>query len=166
MPLEERQEHPRWGAGDKSIPEFAEDDLCDPLAVDVYCLGHMIQCEFLGGDEFTKPMKGFGFMRRLVGDMCKETPKERPTMDEVMDRSEEICVRLSDWKLRSRVARKRELWIVTFLQSFRHRHTQIKLARRETAAIPNWPPELASCRPRLLDRIFPWRRTPIPVPIK
>lgn len=111
-------------------------------------------------------MKGFGFMRRLVGDMCKENPKERPMMDQVMDRFEKICVRLSDWKLRSRVARKRELWIVTFLQSFRHRHTQIKLARRETAAIPNWPPELASCRPRLLDRIFPWRRTPIPVPIK
>lgn len=47
VPLEERLEHPRWGAGDKSIPEFAKDDLCDPFAVDVYCLGHMIQCQFL-----------------------------------------------------------------------------------------------------------------------
>lgn len=47
VPLEERLERPRWGAGDWSIPEFAKDDLCDPFAVDVYCLGHMIQCQFL-----------------------------------------------------------------------------------------------------------------------
>ena len=99
-------------------------------------------------------------MRRLVGDMCKENPKERPTMDEVMDRFEDVCVRLSDWKLRSRVASRRELWIVTFLRSFRHRHAQFNLARRGTAAIPNWPPELASRRPRILDRILPLRRTP------
>jgi hypothetical protein len=99
-------------------------------------------------------------MRRLVDDMCKENPKERPAMDEVRQRFEDICVCLSDWKLRSHVANKGELWIVTFLRSFGHRRTQINLARRGAPPIPNWPPELASRPPRVFDRIFPWRCIP------
>ena len=47
VPPEERLVRPRWGAGDKSIPEFAKDELCDPFAVDVYCVGNMIRCYFL-----------------------------------------------------------------------------------------------------------------------
>ena len=46
-PPEERLEPPGWGAGDSTIPEFKKDELCDPFAVDVYCIGHLIQSHFL-----------------------------------------------------------------------------------------------------------------------
>ena len=46
-PPEERLEPPGWGAGDGTIPEFKKDELCDPFAVDVYCIGHLIQSIFL-----------------------------------------------------------------------------------------------------------------------
>lgn len=153
MPPEERLERPRWGAGDRTIPEFKKDDLCDPFAVDVYCIGHLIQSHFLDGDEYSTPKKGFEFMRHIVSDMCKENPKERPNMDEVMERFDNICVRLSDWKLRSRVASKREGWIVTLFRSFGHRCMQINLARQGIPAIPNWL--VNRRRPGILGRIFP-----------
>ena len=98
-------------------------------------------------------------MRRLVKDMCKENPKDRPTMDEVMERFEHICARLSDRKLRSRVASKKELWIVTLFRSYPHRRAQNELARQGIAAIPNCPPELARRPPSIFRRIFS-RRTP------
>lgn len=95
-------------------------------------------------------------MRHLVSDMCKENPKERLNIDEVMERFDNICVRLSDWKLRSRVASKRERWIITLFRSFRHRCMQINLARQGTPAIPNWPSDLVNRRrPGILGRIFP-----------
>ena len=46
-PPEERLEPPGWGAGDGTIPEFKKDELSDPFAVDVYCIGHLIQSHFL-----------------------------------------------------------------------------------------------------------------------
>lgn len=47
VPPEERLERPKWGAGDRTIPEFKKDELCDPFAVDVYCIGHLILSHFL-----------------------------------------------------------------------------------------------------------------------
>lgn len=159
VPPEERLEPPGWGAGDWTIPEFKKDELCDPFAVDVYCIGHLIQSIFLDGDEHSNPKKGLDFMRRLVKDMCKENPKDRPTMDQVMERFEHICVRLSDRKLRSRVASKKELWIVTLFRSHHHRRTQNELARQGISAIPNCPPELARRPPGIFRRMFS-RMTP------
>ncbi|KIK01660.1 hypothetical protein K443DRAFT_122275 [Laccaria amethystina LaAM-08-1] len=113
------------------------------------------------GDDIWKPKKGFSFLRRLIQDMCKENLKDRPTINEVVERFESICALLSDWKLRSPVVSKMELWFVTLFWSYRHRRTQIGLARQGVvAAIPNWSPERANHRPGILRRIFKKHTSP------
>ena len=99
-------------------------------------------------------------MRRLIQDMCNENPKDRPTIDEVVEHFESICALLSDWKLRSPVVSKKELWFVTLLRSYRHRRTQIGLARQGVAAIPNWSPQRANHPPGILGRLFKKRTSP------
>jgi hypothetical protein len=55
---------------------------------------------------------GFDFIEPLIADMVQEDPTKRPTMDEVVTRFSEIKNKLSTWKLRSRIARKNEIWPV------------------------------------------------------
>jgi hypothetical protein len=75
-------------------------------------------------------------MEPLVTDMVQTDPTKRPTMDEVVTRVSEIRSKLSTWKLRSRMARKNELWPVTAWRSVRHWYWTVGYVLGRKAAIP------------------------------
>ncbi len=110
-----------YRGGDKSAPELQERVTpCNPFPTDVYYLGNLYAgpkiCSFLRtsrADRCIQKCKGFEFMEALVTDMVQDDPTKRPTMDKVVARFSEIRGKLNSWKLRSRIARKNELWPVT-----------------------------------------------------
>lgn len=75
-------------------------------------------------------------MEPLMADMVQNDPTKRPTMDEVVTRVSEIKGGLSSWKLRSRIARKNELWPVTAWRSVRHWYRTVGYVLGRKAAIP------------------------------
>lgn len=75
-------------------------------------------------------------MEPLVTDMVQDDPTKRPTMDEVVTRFREIKNKLSTWKLRSRIARKNELWPVTAFRTVRHWYWTVGYTLGRKAAIP------------------------------
>ncbi|KAJ7646833.1 hypothetical protein FB45DRAFT_1099009 [Roridomyces roridus] len=78
---------PGYG-GTRGVPEFnKKDKLCDPFAVDVYCLGNVVRRHFTEGEGrlFTKEQRGFEFMSGLVNAMVNEDPVKRPKIDEVAE---------------------------------------------------------------------------------
>ena len=80
--------------------------------------------------------QGFEFMEPLVTDMVQNDSTKRPTMDEVVTRFSEIRGKLSAWKLRSRIARKNELWPVTAWKSVGHWYRTVGYILGGKAAIP------------------------------
>ncbi|KAG6834913.1 hypothetical protein H0H93_006422 [Arthromyces matolae] len=132
-----------WG-GDKSVPEFCalpggELPLCDPFAVDVYCLGNYLRETFLDGRDrpegfIRRHPQGFEFLRELIKDMINEVPFKRPRMSEVAFRFDAIVAKQSNFKLRSPV-------IMTgarhgFFDSVSHWSTQLLHMARRIPAIP------------------------------
>ncbi|KAG6834335.1 hypothetical protein H0H93_010363 [Arthromyces matolae] len=107
-PNDVRLRIPPWG-GDRTVPEhkLPYDPPCDPFPVDVYCLGNVIRQGFLDGSPNRllnlKPQQGFEFIRELVSDMVKDNPQERPTMNQVVARYDDIINGLGEWELRSPV---------------------------------------------------------------
>jgi hypothetical protein len=75
-------------------------------------------------------------MESLVADMVKTDPAKHPTMDEVVVRFSKIRNKHSTWKLRSRMARRYELWPVTTWRSVRHWYRTIGYVLGRKAAIP------------------------------
>ena len=75
-------------------------------------------------------------MEPLVTDMVQTDPTKRPTIDEVVARFSEIRGKLSSWKLRSRIARKPELWLVTAWKSVGHWYRTVGYVLGRKAAIP------------------------------
>jgi hypothetical protein len=75
-------------------------------------------------------------MEPLVSDMVQNDPTKRPTMDEVVTRFAEIKGKLSTWKLRSRIARKNELWPVAAWRSVGHWYRAVGYVLGRKAAIP------------------------------
>jgi hypothetical protein len=75
-------------------------------------------------------------MEQLVAEMVQTDPTKRPTMDEVVTQFSEIRGKLSAWKLRSRIARKNELWPVTAWKSVSHWCRTVGYVLGRKAAIP------------------------------
>jgi hypothetical protein len=75
-------------------------------------------------------------MGPLVTDMVHDDPTKRPTMDEVVTRFGEIKNKLRTWKLRSRIARKNELWPITAFRTVRHWYWTVGYTLCRRAAIP------------------------------
>ncbi|KAJ6594501.1 kinase-like domain-containing protein [Mycena capillaripes] len=95
---------PGYG-GIRHVPEFLlKDQKCDPFAVDVWCLGFLVQAYFTEGSELigTPKKRGFGFLDELVAEMVQEDPAKRPNMNQVVDQFSKIKAGQSEWKLRSR----------------------------------------------------------------
>ena len=69
-------------------------------------------------------------------DMVQNDPTKRPIMDDVVNRLSEIRSKLSTWKLRSRIARKNELWAVTAWRSARHWYRTVGYVLGRKSAIP------------------------------
>ena len=51
-------------------------------------------------------------MRKLIDDMLRANPDERPTMDEVVERFAKIQKRLHWWNFRARLVRRSEWFII------------------------------------------------------
>ncbi|KAJ7700228.1 hypothetical protein B0H14DRAFT_3034218 [Mycena olivaceomarginata] len=126
--------NPGYG-GIRNVPEFSfKDKKCNPFAVDVWCLGFLVQVYFTKGSDFyeTKKMLGFEFMDELVADMVQEDPAKRPSMDEVVRRFTHIKARLSRWKLRSPFTSNS----IGIVGSTRHWVRQLYFMARRISAIP------------------------------
>ncbi|TFK37971.1 kinase-like domain-containing protein, partial [Crucibulum laeve] len=134
-PLESRLEEPGWG-GDDTVPEFTKGTPCDPFPVDVYCLGNLIRRHFLKGFHHIKAKRGLRFMDPLIADMTREDPKDRPTMEQVVKRFEEIRGQLSGWKLRSRLVDADESPISGVFRSVVHWTKQVGLIGQRVQPIP------------------------------
>ncbi|KAJ7181370.1 hypothetical protein C8R43DRAFT_1229294 [Mycena crocata] len=123
--------------GTRPVPEFVfQDRLCDPFAVDVYCLGNIIQTHFIQGSDSFPKIRGFDFLDNLVRDMMHEDPTKRPRMDAVVSRFSEIKVGLSEWKLRSRFVEEGESVIVGIFISVFHWAHQLRFM---AAGLPAGP---------------------------
>ncbi|KAJ6625269.1 kinase-like domain-containing protein, partial [Mycena sp. CBHHK59/15] len=121
---------PRYG-GTRYVPEFAFlDQMCNPFAVDIWCLGFMIQV------YFTEKKQGFEFMKPLVANMVHQDPTKRPNMDEVVCRFSEIKASLSEWKLQSRFVLEGENPVLGIFRSTRHWARQLGFVARHIPAIP------------------------------
>jgi serine/threonine protein kinase len=117
--------------GDKSAPEHQDGKtLCDPFPTDVYYLGNLVRKYYI------QKCHGFNFMDALVADMVQEDPTKRPKMDEVITRFSEIKSKLSTWKLRSRISRRKELWPVAAWRTVGHWYRTATYVLTRKAAVP------------------------------
>jgi len=103
----------RYEPGDDSpleptiLPDGKTEALQNPFQVDVYLAGNLVRERFLDGQPMLEEIqgyKGFEFLRPLINDMVLNEPSERPKMDEVNKRFQDIVKGLSSWKLRSRTS--------------------------------------------------------------
>ncbi|KAJ7141178.1 hypothetical protein C8R44DRAFT_827715 [Mycena epipterygia] len=148
--------------GDKSVPEHEGDGFSfstDPFVTDMYFLDNLIRTEFLDVRPKTKavivkltpvfrdssmryvkrPSRfGFEFMRPLVDEMVKRNSKERPTIDQVVERFKSIVDGLSTWKLRSRARGREEHTILSLPRIVRHWYRRIGFTVRKAPAIPSY----------------------------
>ncbi|KAF8263961.1 kinase-like domain-containing protein [Lactarius quietus] len=117
--------------GDRTAPEHRDGETpCNPFPTDVYYLGNLVR------QHYIQKCKGFEFMGPLVIDMVQEDPGKRPNMDEVVSRFSEIKGKLSTWKLRSRIARRHEIWPVAAWRSVTHWYRTVGYVAANKAAIP------------------------------
>ncbi|KAJ6629435.1 hypothetical protein B0H10DRAFT_1776589 [Mycena sp. CBHHK59/15] len=122
--------------GDHYVPEIINNPELlpvDPFAVDIFCVGHLIQLAFLD-----VRMAGFEFMRPLVADMTLTDPQKRPKIDEVVSRFEAIVSGLSSWKLRSRVRKKSDFYL-DIPEIAKHWYRRIGYIIRRVPPIPVRP---------------------------
>jgi hypothetical protein len=117
--------------GDKSAPEHQDGEIpCNPFPTDVYYLGNLVR------EDYIRKCKGFDFIEPLIADMVQEDPGKRPNMDEVVSRFSEIRSKLSTWKLRSRIARRNENFLVAAWRSVGHWYRTVGYVASKKAAIP------------------------------
>ncbi|KAF5366345.1 hypothetical protein D9757_011467 [Collybiopsis confluens] len=128
---------PGYG-GDQSVPEFQRNELCDPFAVDVYCLGNVFRTKLIEGDIYRSPRRNVNFLKGLISDMTHDDPAKRPTMSQVVTRFEKIRKGLWWWKLRSRVSDKNVPLLLHWLYSPIHWAVQLSYIVRRIPAIPDY----------------------------
>ena len=105
-------------------------------------------------------MYGLEFMEPLIADMTEKDPTKRPTMEVVVSRFDGIRQSLSNWKLRSRAVKKKELGIVGLYRSVVHSFQLVCYVLKRTPPVPN---HLGRMVRYALKRIPPVP-TPAPVP--
>ncbi|KAJ7092012.1 hypothetical protein B0H15DRAFT_883449 [Mycena belliarum] len=127
---------PGYG-GTRGVPEFAfSDRMCDPFAVDVWCLGNMVRETMTQGSEYDPKIQGLQFLDGLVADMTAADPAARPRMREVVARFSKLVAGLSQRKLRSRYAAVGENVLCAPFKSTAHWIRQACLAVQQVPAIP------------------------------
>ncbi|KAJ8463059.1 hypothetical protein ONZ45_g17716 [Pleurotus djamor] len=122
--------------GDKSVPEFETMDACDPFPTDVYTIGNLIRRHFTEGSDFARKKLGFDFMEPLVADMTHPEPSKRPSMDEVVERFNEIQGSLGSWTLRSRVIRANEFYVAGVARTVSHWIRRLSYIAKNVPPIP------------------------------
>ncbi|KAI0065667.1 hypothetical protein BV25DRAFT_1868496 [Artomyces pyxidatus] len=119
--------------GDKSAPEHQgrAPSPCDPFPTDIYYLGSLIR------ENFIQKCFGFEYMEPLVKDMVFNVPDKRPKIDEVVSRFKEIRGSLGTRKLRSRVVKRKEYWMVGLWRSVGYWYRRAGYFAQRKAAIPD-----------------------------
>ncbi|KAI0364338.1 hypothetical protein BV20DRAFT_1047243 [Pilatotrama ljubarskyi] len=121
---------PIWGA-DRTVPEFQKSlDACDPFPTDVYYLGNVFKTVFL--QEYT----GLDFMNPLIEDMVQHEPSKQPTMDQVAVKFDMIMAGLGTWKMRARLPRRDEVWLVRWYKAIVHTFRTIYYILTRRPALP------------------------------
>ncbi|OCH83827.1 hypothetical protein OBBRIDRAFT_840177 [Obba rivulosa] len=127
-------EPPIFG-GDKSVPEFQMSiDPVNPFPTDIYYLGNMIREEFLNSTS------GLEFMQPLVADMVRKDPTQRPTINEVAARFDELRANLSSQVLRSRLVYLDENELAHAYYNVRHFFRTIYYVLARYPAVPTPSP--------------------------
>ena len=143
------REHPILG-GDKSVPEFQEWDgvLLDPFPTDIYYLGNTIRTYILKVRLITRffaflvsvvpqEFRNVGFLKELVDSMTRADPAERPSIDEVKGRVDDLVKSLNPQTLRTRLLSVSEEPEITPWLNIRHsfRTLRYRLLRRPTIPV-------------------------------
>lgn len=111
---DDRQRIRRNRAQDKTVPEEKAEGLCDPFAIDVYCVGNLVIQHWLPVSRTSLSLRIFqrlqayrnvDFIRSLAEDMTHPDPGKRPTADQVVARFADICASLSEKQLRKPLVR-------------------------------------------------------------
>jgi serine/threonine protein kinase len=116
--------------GDKSAPEHMHGRRCNPFRTDIYYLGNLVR------EHFTLKYNGFDFMRELVEAMTDENPANRPTIEEVIEKFDEIRSSLSTVKLRSPIISKKDPTIFTIFRHARQLTRTLLYVIQRTPAVP------------------------------
>lgn len=152
-------QNPGYG-GDRTVPEFQRNELCNPFAVEM-CIVWVMSFEEgffwwlhytrywkqrwnAQGTEFGPPRRNVEFLHELIGDTTHDDPSKRPKMTEVVSCFQEIRNGLSWWKLRSRVSNKDIPLIFHILYSPIHWTVQFFRIIRRIPAIPHFIPKESS----------------------
>jgi len=125
-------ELPLFG-GDKTVPEFQKDGFnkpYNPFPTDIYYLGNLIR------EDFLRKYIGLEFMDALVGDMVRDDPSERPTIDQVVDRFEGVRKTIKGWKCRSRLVSRKEDVVTRMFKDMRHVFRMTSYVARRLPAVP------------------------------
>ena len=78
--------------------------------------------------------KGFKFIEPLVLDMVQDDPTKRPTIDQVVNRFDDMRKKLGAFKLRARVGLRDESFGA--VRDFMHLFTTIKYSLKGLPAVP------------------------------
>ncbi|TBU42953.1 hypothetical protein BD309DRAFT_865256 [Dichomitus squalens] len=119
--------------GDKTVPEFQnwKGDLVDPSPTNIYYRGSLTIVTFY-------KFKGAEFLGPLVDDMIAADPLQRPTIQEVVCRFDELLKPLDNAKLRSRLPLRGqpEGWVTRWLRDVGHGLRSFRYALLRKSAIP------------------------------
>ena len=75
-------------------------------------------------------------MRKLIDDMLRANPDERPTMDEVVERFAKIQKRLHWWNVRARLVRRSEWFVVRPVLGVAHVVRTVRYILKGFSAVP------------------------------
>nr|VWP00762.1 Pheromone processing endoprotease KexB (EC [Ganoderma boninense] len=116
--------------GDKSVPEFEtwNGELLDPFPTDIYYLGNVWLV--------TKHYRGMEFLAPLVKDMVHPDPSQRPTIDDVVRRFDELLKHRRFWTLRSRSLPLDEETVVGWYRNTRHLFRTVCYVVTRKSAVP------------------------------
>ncbi|KAF8506373.1 hypothetical protein JB92DRAFT_3122141 [Gautieria morchelliformis] len=118
---------------DRTAPEIQGDrynEFCDPFATDIYYAGNMIKMEFV------EVRFGFDFMAPLITDMTQDEPSNRPSIDEVVARFDDIYRSLNFPLLRSRIISRKEDERATQVYNFLHFFRRMRYAFMRIPPVP------------------------------
>ena len=75
-------------------------------------------------------------MRKLVDDMVRVNPEERPTIDEVLERFATIKKKLHWWNFRARLVRRSEWYIIRPVLGLAHAVRTTRYILKGLSAVP------------------------------
>lgn len=114
--------------GVKEVPEIIADEPCDPLPMDIFCLGVWIQ------EDFLEKRDSLEFLEPFVKELTQPEASKRPRIDEAVARLSTLAGTLSSWKLRSRTRAHSDYF--KHLRFFVHWPNRITYIITRTPAIP------------------------------